>query len=72
MDNTIKNQQDADYIICLQDAPLAQKGHLNRLASVGLFFVWTGAFFAFLPISSCISSNIILTVLLLFLLLRDY
>ena len=38
--------------MCFQkDVPLAQKGHLNRLANVGLFLVCTGAFFARFPIS---------------------
>ena len=35
--------------ITVGDLPLAQNGHLNRLASACFFFVCTGAFFARLP-----------------------
>ncbi len=54
MKNDTKNYtEQATQDTCIfrsKDAPLAQKGHLNRLANVALFLVCTGAFFARFPI----------------------
>ena len=51
-----KNRKRAHHVcVCVHqisflDVPLAQNGHLNCFANVCLFLVWTGAFFARLPI----------------------
>ena len=55
--NTHNSKQHKIHVVFRRDAPLAQKGHLNRLANVGLFLVCTGAFFARFPILLKVDCN---------------